>query len=158
MRSLEQLNAVCTINLRFDPKKRPQVSIMIEAKNGVALKVEGHLGSAFLVHEGNFFFLSYGPYSPGSYIDAYDLSNGKKLWSSAELSHFGPFGHSGYGNSAHMRFSRGGEVDGEKRDDSIVVRGRESFGDYITIVSRETGDVIANRAYRTDFAKVPTGE
>jgi hypothetical protein len=80
------------------------------------------------------------------------MSTGAQIWASAELRDFGPFGYTaGYLNEVSIRPSRKGEISNEDEGNAIVVAGRESYGDYVTVLDSKTGEILASKVYRVGF-------
>jgi hypothetical protein len=134
-----------------DPKPRSGLKIKVICDGKERVSVGAHLGSAFLTHEGLFYYARFGSLGPGCVVEAFDLSDGRQTWEASELRKFGPFGSSGYRNQVQMRFSRENEVPEEPKAGSIVVTGRESYGDYRAVIDRKTGEMLARRVYRKNF-------
>jgi hypothetical protein len=58
--------------------------------------------------------------------------------------------HTAYRNQVTMELSSFTEV-GKEGEGAIKITGRESYGDYIEVLDRATGKVLAHKIYRQGF-------
>jgi hypothetical protein len=138
------------IHMIYDPKTWWMMTFKFERDGKELLTIEGHDRSVFRI-DGNVLYFAHFPTSTsGCTVTAYDLSTGKKLWET-RLDAVGCPSHFAYMNQVTMDWSGLPELDKEG-EGSIKITGRESFGDYIEILDRNTGKVLAHKIYRTGFA------
>jgi len=147
--SLSQYSGDCKLHMIYDPKERGQLTFKFERDGKEVLTLPGHTGSVFRTVKNLLYFAHFPTYSSGSTVAAYDLTTGKRLWET-KLNAVGNPSHSAYGNKVTMGLSSLHDLD--KEGEGIVsITGRESFGDYIEILDRSTGKVLAHKVYRQGF-------
>ena len=148
MFSLTQYRGDCRIHLIHDPKKQG-LMFRFERDGKDVLTFYGHPESVFRTVENTLYFAHFSPSSCGCTVAAYDLTTGKKTWET-RLTAIGDLNHSGYLNQVTMGVSRLTDLD--KEGEGVVsITGRESSGDYIEILDRATGKVLAHKVYRKEF-------
>lgn len=140
------------IQLTYNPKSKFGVDIKFIGNQSEPLLIAAHWDSVFIAIDNRLYFASFNGGATGCRLKAYDLLTGETLWESEELSGFDGVGHSAYRNQVTLRASQVNEIPGEIRGDSLVVTGHESYGDYVTIVDRESGKILASKIYRKGFA------
>ena len=92
------------------------------------------------------YFAHFSTSSQGCTVTAHDLDSGKKLWET-KLSAIPLADHSAYSNMVTMGLSSLSGTE-EKHEGIVSITGHESYGDYIEILDRETGEVLAHKVYR----------
>jgi hypothetical protein len=81
----------------------------------------------------------------GCDVAAYDLTSGNQLWRT-RLQAISVVAHSFYSNRVTMSVAR--HLGPDREDEGIVeIHGREHFGDYIEILDRDTGRILAHKTY-----------
>lgn len=108
----------------------------------------------FTAAQNAFFIASHPEFAQGCTVRAYDMSTGKLMWETDDLTGFEFGGHSAYGNAVKIRATHL-RTNADTANDAVVVLGRESFGDYKTVIDVKTGKTLAHKIYRKDFAKIP---
>ena len=89
------------------------------------------------------YFVDYSPGSEGGIISAHDLKNGKRLWST-QLQAAGFTSHFGYSNEIFMLLT----------EDAIEIAGDETAGNYVEVLDRATGRMLANKQFKnSNFPK-----
>jgi hypothetical protein len=142
------------LHLIQDPGRKPELSLAVVVNGNETLKLACHQDSVFVATTTTFILADFDWRQPGCHLIALDLKTGMELWRSVELSVFGPFGFSAYGNKVSITPSGRNVVQGEEPGSALIVHGRESFGDYITVVDSKTGNVLAHRTYREGFDRI----
>ena len=147
--SLTQYGGDCKVHMVFDPKKWWRLTFQFERDGKDILTLDGHQGSVFRTVKNVLYFAHFPPGDCGCTVAAYDLTTGKKLWET-KLNAVGTPLHSAYFNRVTMGLSSLPELD--KEGEGIVsITGRESFGDYVEILDRNSGKVLAHKVYRRGF-------
>jgi hypothetical protein len=147
--SLSQYGGDCKVHMIYDPKERWRLTFRFERDGKEVLALHGHTGSVFRTVKNVLYFAHFPTASSGCTVAAYDLTTGKKLWET-KLSAVGTPSHSAYSNHVTMGLSSLHDLD--KDGEGIVsITGRESFGDYIEILDRGSGKVLAHKVYRQGF-------
>ena len=141
------------LHVDYDPSKRWRLTFRVTNNDKEVASIKGHASSSFRTFDGVLYFAQFAPSSSGCYLTAHDLSSGKQIWKTEELNGFPGFGHSAYGNEVGMHYSAADAVTEEKMGDALIVKGREGYGDYITVIDRKTGEVLARKIYREKFAR-----
>lgn len=155
--SIELFSADYQIQLTFDPRPKRDMKLSFLRDGNVMLELEVHWTSVFRSFDDKLYFARFWSTSPGCTIEAYDLRNGKELWKTGDVSKLRQGGASAYGNQVFMRLSRRNEVADEPEGAALIITGREGFGDYISILDRQTGTELAHRIYSTGFGpKMPS--
>jgi hypothetical protein len=145
MFALSQFGGKCQIHMIYDPSDRSQITFKF-IKDGTELfEIVGHPHSVFRTEKNILYFAHFSPWGQGCTVSAHDLDSGKKLWET-KLDALPLAGHSAYSNEVTMGLS---SLTGtEQKDEGIVsITGRESYGDYVEVLDRETGRVLAHRVY-----------
>ena len=110
------------------------------------MEIQGHTGSVFRTSGNVLYFASFPTWGQGCVVTAHELKTGKKLWETT-LSAVGSSSHSAYSNEVTMGLA--GSDEGKDLDEGVVsITGRESYGDYMEILDRKTGKVLAHRIFR----------
>ncbi len=152
--SLEHFSATCQLHIVVHPtpEKMQKYSTYFKwVRNGEEVLVTpGHTESVFRTFDDKLYMANFAM-SPGCTVSAFDLSNGKTLWKTQDISGLRQGGASGYTNQVLMRLSRFNEVPDEIEGAVLIIMGHEEFGDYITVVDRETGLQLAHKIYSTGF-------
>ena len=105
------------------------------------LVLKGHAYSvSFTVNGGRSFFAHFSSHDMGCRIGCYDLDNGQTVWKT-RLRAVGLESHFAYQNRVVMEVS----------PKTVTVTGAETFGDYIEVLDRQTGRLLAHRVYRMGF-------
>jgi hypothetical protein len=113
------------------------------------LTLDGHTTRVFRTVKNTLYFAHFDRADCGCTVAAYDLTTGKKLWET-KLRAVGDIDHSKYSNRVTMGLSSSPDLD--KDGEGIVsITGRESLGDYIEILDRASGKVLAHKVYRKGF-------
>jgi hypothetical protein len=128
----------------------PDQFLLIIRDGKTVAEIKTHWGCTFEVFEDVLYFVQNHDDDAGCTIVAYSMLDGSVAWTNDKLG-MHPAGHSGYGNLTYIGISNGHEVPGEQDGDSIILRGRESYGDYMTVLDRQTGQVVANHVFREGF-------
>jgi hypothetical protein len=121
------------------------------------VEADAHLGCSFQIFDGVLYLARSHVATMGCTMTACSMTDGSIVWTTDKLG-IPPQSHSAYGNEAYITLSRPREVPGEERGDSIILRGRESYGDYMTVLDRRTGKILANRVFREGFGSDRTEE
>lgn len=150
IKSLEHYSAHCQLNIVVDPlpeqeqqNYRMSLNFVREGKNVLTLR--GDTEIHFRTIDEKLYIADAG--AQGCIVSAYDLTDGKELWTTKDISGLKRGGASAYGNQIKMRLSRPNEVQDEAKEAAIVVTGSEGFGAYITVIDRETGIMLAHKIY-----------
>jgi hypothetical protein len=144
--SLSQFGGNCQIHMIYDPARRSQITFKFVKDGKELLEIVGHKNSVFRTEKNVLYFAHFGTSSQGCTVTAHDLGSGNMLWET-KLNAIPLAPHSAYSNEVTMGLSdlTGTEENGEG---IVSIRGRESYGDYIEILDRETGKVLAHKVYR----------
>lgn len=142
LKCLQQFRAKCEVHMIFDATRRAQNNLKFKfVRAGKDLFVlGGHARSVFCGSTDTLYFAHFEPTDCGCTVVAYNLDTGKLLWKT-DLHAVGQVKHSAYRNEVLIGFCSGG----------IMVTGRESYGDYVEVLDRNTGATIAHRIYRKGF-------
>jgi hypothetical protein len=153
---LENLETGCEVHVVLRPNSgiSPKIALQFVRNGKMLVDVDAHFGCNFAVFDGVLYFARNGDTEMGCQMTAFNTADGQVIWTNDKLG-FPPAGHSAYSNRTYFTFSMEGEVPGEKDGDSIILRGRESQGDYITVINRRTGAILAHRIYRDNFDPIP---
>jgi len=154
--SLERYSASCQLQiivspLKGNPQQKYRMTLRFVREGKELLTLPGHTESIFLTADEKLYVANVR--DSGCGVSAYDLTNGKELWTVAEVSQLSPLGASAYSNQVQMRLSRLNEVANEPEGAVIVVKGNEGIGDYITVLDRNTGTLLAHKIYRKGFSE-----
>jgi uncharacterized protein (DUF1810 family) len=147
--SLSQYRADCKVCMVYDPKLSAGLTFKFERDGKELVKIVGHAESAFRTDGNVLYFARFPTGDTGCTVFAYDLTTGKKVWE-AKLSALGPVSHFAYRNQVTMELSSFAEL-GKEGEGAIKIVGRESYGDYIEVLDRATGKVLAHKIYRQGF-------
>jgi hypothetical protein len=144
------------LHLVRDSEHEPHLAIKLVREDSEILSLKCHRTSTFAATKDQFFFADFDTDTPGCVVRAFDVTTGKELWKTEELNGFGGFGHSAYRNLVQIGVpSNGMNIAAEEKSGvALVVAGRESYGDYITIVDTATGRILASKIYRKGFAPI----
>jgi len=148
--SVTQFRGDCEIHMIFDPKKRG-FRFKFERDGKEIVTLSGHTESSFRTGGKVLYFAHNPTTSFGCKVSAHDLTNGKKLWETT-LSAVGAVSHFGYDNDVMLHLTSLDKLDKEG-EGCVYITGRESYGDYIEILDRRTGDVLARKVYRQGFGR-----
>ena len=148
--ALSQFGGSCQIHMIYDPAKRGITFKFVQGDQEL-LTIQGHTESVFRTEQNVLYFAHFPTASSGCVVSAHDLATGKKFWET-KLSAVGMPPHSAYSNKVTMGLS---SLTGtESKDEGIVsITGRESYGDYVEVLDRETGKVLAHKVYRQGFGE-----
>jgi hypothetical protein len=149
--ALSQFGGKCQIHMVYDPADWAHIMFRFVRDGKELLAIKGHTISVFRTENNVLYFAHFSTSSQGCVVTAHDLGTGKKLWEST-LKGIRRISHSGYTNEVTMGLGNltGTETKGEG---VISIRGHEGFGDYVEILDRETGKVLARKIYREAYAK-----
>jgi len=147
--SLSQYGGNCQVHMIHDPAKWGGLGFKFVRDGKELLSLEGHTGSSFRTAGNVLYFAHFPRSSSGCTVTAHDLTTGNKLWET-KLSGVGTPMHSAYSNRVTMGLSSLHNLD-KKGEGIISITGRESYGDYVEILDRRTGKVLAHRIYRQGF-------
>jgi hypothetical protein len=144
--ALSQFGGKCQIHMIYDPAKWWSITFKFVKDGKELLTIDGHTKSVFCADKNILYFAHFSTSSQGCVVTAHDLETGKKLWET-ELNALPLATHSSYSNEVTMGLSNltGTEMEGEG---IVSVTGHESYGDYIEILDRETGKILAHKVYR----------
>ena len=143
--ALSQFMGKCQIHMIYDPMKPGGITFKFVKGDKELFTIGGHTGSVFRTEKNILYFAHFTTGGQGCTVTAHDLDTGRKLWET-ELNAIPPQSHSGYSNRVTMGLSR--LTGTEKEDEGIVsITARESFGDYIEVLDRETGRILAYKIY-----------
>ena len=106
----------------------------------------GHHNSVFRILRDRLYYARFNRGSSGGTIVAVDLKTGKHLWSSP-LKALGPVRHSSYRNLMNLSVS----------DKVVVVRGKESLGNYLEYKDAKTGKTLGHKRFGPAPSPGPTG-
>jgi hypothetical protein len=145
------------IGLRSHPDVRLEVTLDLQIftavdftftfKDRPPVKVRGHLYSTFTIVDDKVYFAEFFRESAGCKVRSFDLTTGQEIWTTT-LHQPGPLGHSGYKNRVFCRESLSGEGSSKVAGEAIIVIGSESYCDYVEVLDRATGKMLAIRVYR----------
>ncbi len=138
------------IHVIYEPNLWRNMTFKFERDGKEALTVSGHAHSVFRIDGNVLYFAHFPTNTAGCTVAAYDLAAGKELWKT-QLNAVGFPPHSVYQNEVTLDWSGLPGLDKEG-EGSIKITGRESVGDYIEILDRTTGKVLAHKIYRSGFA------
>ncbi|HEX8340484.1 MAG TPA: hypothetical protein VF624_06205 [Tepidisphaeraceae bacterium] len=143
--ALSQFGGKCQIHMVYDPAKWHQITFKFVKDGKEFIEIVGHKNSVFRTDKNVLYFAHFGTSMQGCTVTAYDLDSGEKLWET-KLNAIPPASHSGYSNYVTMGLGRLGGTE-EEGEGVVSITGRESYGDYIEILDRTTGKVLAHRVY-----------
>jgi len=149
--ALSQFNGKCQIHMIYDPAKRWRITFKFVKDGKELLVIEGHPKSVFRTENNVLYFAHFPTSGSGCVVTAHDLATGKEFWKTT-LSAVGTPTHSAYSNEVTMGLSSLTGVDG-KGEGVVSITGRESYGDYVEILDRATGKVLAHKVYRQGYGK-----
>ena len=146
--SLSQFRGDCRIHMIYDPNQHG-LKFKFERDGKELMTLTGHTQSSFRT-DGKVLYFAHNPTSTtGCKVTAHDLSSGKKLWET-ELKAVGMVSHFGYSNAVMLHLTSLDKLDKEG-EGCVYIAGRESYGDYVEILDRATGKLLANKVYRKGF-------
>ena len=148
--SLSQYHGDCKVRMTYDPDRRSAPSFVFERAGRDLVKLDGRPESVFRTEANVLYFAAFPTATTGCTVLAYDLTTGKKRWET-ELKAVGRVSHRGYWNRVNLHVGRWDQVDSEG-EGNVEVVGRESYGDYIEVLDRRTGTLLAHKVYRQGFA------
>ena len=156
MYSLSQCVGDCKIHMVYDPALQPGMlrhTFKFERNGKEMLTIQGHDRSSFQIMENVLYFAHFQPWSAGCKVTAHDLTTGNKLWETT-LNAVGCPPHSVYQNEVTLNLSYISWIASNLtlQSSTVLITGRESAGDYIEILDRGTGKVLAHKIYRNGFA------
>ena len=142
--SLQSLPSGFTVQITYQSDNKYFFKITFMRDGDRLLEFTGHKGTALCVNGNVLYYTDFNRTSTGCALVAFDLAKKKQLWKT-RLKGVGGISHSRYVNSVILHPPwRGG----------IIVKGRESFGDYIEIVDLGSGRSLVNRLFRKDYAPI----
>src|SRR5262249_29245779 len=141
--SLSQSAWDCKVHMVYPATWRRGLTFKFVRDGKEVLSIEGHTRSEFRAKNNVLYFADFLPSAAGCSVAAYDLKTGKKLWKT-ELNAAGCLDHSAYSNEVSMDL-------GLEEHGIVTITGREAYGDYIEVLDRKTGKVLAHKRYRTGF-------
>jgi hypothetical protein len=144
--ALSQFGGKCQINMVYDPAKWWQITFKFVKDGKELFEIVGHTKSVFRTEKNVLYFANFSTSSQGCTVTAHDLATGKQLWVT-KLNAIPLAGHSAYSNEVTMGLSSLTGTE-EKEEGIVSITGRESYGDYIEILDRETGKILAHKVYR----------
>lgn len=144
--ALSQFDGKCQIHMIYDPAKWWRITFKFVKEGKELFEIVGHKNSVFRTEMNVLYFAHFGTSSQGCTVTAHDLDTGKNLWET-KLNAIPLASHSGYSNEVTMGLSSLTGTE-EKHEGIVSITGRESYGDYIEILDRETGKVLAHKIYR----------
>ncbi len=133
----------------------PKIEIIADKKNNYGFTFEViHDGKAIVkIHRGGvmvfrvaddtLYLAEWGRSGSGCVVAAYDMRTGKKRWkTSMDAVQCGAGSYTATGNEVTMDL-------GDNDDpNTIIITGHASYGDYVEVLDRNTGRVLAKKAYR----------
>ncbi|HLW63986.1 MAG TPA: hypothetical protein VKS79_01625 [Gemmataceae bacterium] len=146
--SLSQYGGKCDIHIVRKAGVTFQLTFQFVRDGKELLALQGHTYSEFRTDKNVLYFAQFPPGDCGCTVSAYDLDTGKKLWSTA-LNAVGRVAHSAYQNQVMMGL---GQLHMEP-DGVVSITGKESYGDYLEILDRKTGAILAHKVYRQGYGK-----
>jgi hypothetical protein len=149
--SLSQNGGDCKVHVINDPNGWGRLTFQFERDGKEILALNGHTGSVFRTANDVLYFAHFKDSSSGCTVAAYDLTAGKKLWQT-KLNAVDLTAHSAYSNRVTMALS-GGHGPDEEGEGAVLITGQESFGDYVEVLDRASGAVLAHRVYRQGFGR-----
>jgi hypothetical protein len=145
MYSLSQYRGGPKLHMVFDPAKWWEITYRFVREDKGLFEFQGHRGSVFRSSGNVLYFAHFSPSTCGCTITAHDLTTGKKLWETP-LGAMGKARHSKYSNRVTMALA--GSEEGKDLDEGVVwITGREEYGDYMEILDRRTGSVLAHKIF-----------
>lgn len=138
------------IHVIYEPNLYRNMTFKFERAGKETLAVSGHARSVFRIDGDVLYFAHFPTSGSGCTVTSYDLAAGTKLWET-RLDAVGCPPHSVYQNAVTLDWSNLPGLDKEG-EGSIRITGRESVGDYIEILDRTSGKVLAHKIYRDGFA------
>jgi hypothetical protein len=153
--SLDHYSATCQLHIIISPKPDYRISFKFVRDGREVLALPGHFEATFRTTDEKLYFANFSPLDvAGCTVSAYDLNSGSELWKTDDISHLKAGGASQYGNLVHLWLSRLNEVANEPEGAAIIVMGTETAGDYIAVLDRMTGVLLAHKKYKRSR---PTG-
>ena len=101
---------------------------------------EGHFNSPFVQQGNTLVYAQFEPSAQGCALVAVNLDSGQQLWHTVLKGVGDVAAHSEYSNRVQLYGS----------DDSIMVLGQESRGNYAEVVDLQTGKTLAHRLYERE--------
>lgn len=152
MSSLRQYNGKYPIHLIIDPAKRNLRTIEVHKEGKPIVSLQGNDESAFQTADNVLYFATI-PSRSGYQLSAHDLESGKQLWQEKREGLEGNIGiYFGNYDSAIAIFL-GQPSSGRNEDGTVVIVGREDNGDYIEVLDRTNGQLLARKVYRDSSKK-----
>jgi hypothetical protein len=143
---LSQFGDDCQVHIVYTRPGFPMLTLRFERDGKELATIRGHTASVFRAEDRVLYFAHFWWNGNGCTVSAHNLESGQKLWET-ELKGVGSAVHSAYRNDVAIELSRLTGTEGP--DEGVVyIKGRESKGDYIEVLDRKTGQLLANKIYR----------
>jgi hypothetical protein len=145
--SLSQYSGDCKLHTIRDSKHWLILKFERDGKDILTLDLQGC--NVFRVANNVLYIAELSMMTCGCTVVAYDLTTGQKRWET-KLGAVGMVSHSVYLNQVTMSLSSLPELDHD--DEGVVsITGSEGYGDYVEILDRRTGKVLAHKIYREGY-------
>lgn len=148
--SLPYSKANCELRIIVNLASKHQMQFQFVRDGKELASMPGHTESIFRTYDEKLYFANFFSDGPGCKVSAYDLADGKMLWSTSDLSH-GRGGGFSFLNLVNMYLSRVNQVDGELQAAAVIVNGIENTVHYTSVLDRETGALLAHKIHGTGF-------
>jgi hypothetical protein len=148
--SFSQFRAKCRIHLICDPENWWRHTIKFERGGKEILTLPAHAASVFRTADNVLYFAEFPTSTSGCTVIAYDLATGNKLWSTDLRTPGQCISHSAYSNEVAMYLSSLPDLD-KDGEGVVIIMGHESYGDYMQVLDRTTGAVLAQRTFREGY-------
>src|SRR5262249_15650702 len=125
--SFLRFSGSCQLTLVNDTASKPPLSIHLRRDGKEILSLECDRQSSFATKDNMLFYAVFPRATTGCIVQAFDMTTGKKLWETEQLTGFPPFGHSAYGNRVTMNPDPGKPGDGPDWENALLVIGREDY-------------------------------
>jgi hypothetical protein len=139
-KSLAAFNDDSQVDMLYDPSFLNVVNYTFIRDNKPILKLKGNLRPAFCARNHRLYFVDYSSMKTGCEVEAFDLLNGKQLWSTF-ISPIDVGGHSLYHNSVSIELTQ--LLRSGASDAVLVVRGKETACKYTCIIGLDDGRQLA---------------
>lgn len=145
--SFIKFDADAEVHIVNDPKtpKRLEIRFVVDGSAVVSIQCNRH--TSFAAGENRLFLAQYEPDFPGCTLIAYDLTSGQEIWRT-KLHQKQPGGASAYRNRVSIGYFDEGGLSDTKNEGSVLVKGSETYCDYIEVLDAKTGESIAIKHYR----------
>jgi len=155
MSSVDNFSANCHLHIVLTPPPESAISFKFIREGKELLTLPGNYESTFRTADEKLYFAHFSSKAAHCTVSSYDLTTGKELWKTDDISRVGGGGSSGYINKVLLRLSRKNEVPNEPKGATIILTGNQVTGHYIAILDRETGKRLAHKIYGKNFWRPP---